>query len=67
MQENALLHHCKGLFETLSGLISFRVDDFILQKLILLLYENHLVTYQHYDTLSIKSHILSKVTMPANE
>ena len=67
MQENALLHHCKGLFETLSGLISFRVDDFILQKLILLLYETYLVTNQHYDTLSIKSHILSKVTMPANE
>jgi len=43
MQENALLHHCKGLIETLSGLISFRVDDFILQKLILLLYENHLI------------------------
>ena len=67
MQENALLYHCKGLFETLSGLVSFRVDDFILQKLILPLYETHLVTYRHYDTLSIKSHILRKVTMPANE
>lgn len=67
MQENALLHHCKGLFETLSGLISFQVDDFILQKVILLLYENHFITHRHYDTLSIKSHILRKVTMPANE
>ena len=67
MQENALLHHCKGLFETLSGLISFQANDFILQKVILLLYETHFVTYRHYDTLSIKSHILSKVTMPANE
>lgn len=67
MQENALLHHCKGLIETLSGLISFQDNDFILQKVILLLYETHFITHRHYDTLSIKSHILSKVTMPANE
>jgi len=67
MQENALLHHCKGLIETLSGLISFQDNDFILQKVILLLYETHFITLRHYDTLSIKSHILRKVTMPANE